>query len=72
YCGSLGTKGGPKTNSNGQVLNVSGNVIEGLYAAGNTMASVCGPAYWGGGATIGPAMTFGYITGRHAAQANSK
>jgi 3-oxosteroid 1-dehydrogenase len=68
YCGSLGTKGGPKTNSNGQVLDVFDNVIEGLYAAGNVMASVCGPAYWGGGATIGPAMTFGYICGRYAAK----
>jgi len=68
YCGTLGTKGGPRTNSNAQVMSVSGKVIEGLYAAGNVMASVCGPAYWGGGATVGPGMTFGYIAGRHAAQ----
>ncbi len=68
YCGTIGTKGGPKTNSNGQVLNIFGDIIEGLYAAGNVMASVCGPAYWGGGATIGPALTFGYICGRHAAK----
>jgi predicted oxidoreductase len=67
HCGSLGTKGGPKTNADAQVLSISGGVIKGLYAAGNTMASPCGPAYWGGGATIGPAMTFGYIAGRHAA-----
>ncbi|MCP4574694.1 MAG: FAD-binding protein, partial [Deltaproteobacteria bacterium] len=31
YCGSLGTKGGPKTNSNGQVMDIFNNVIEGLY-----------------------------------------
>jgi 3-oxosteroid 1-dehydrogenase len=68
YCGTLGTKGGPRTNTNGQVMHANGSVIEGLYAAGNVMASVCGPAYWGGGATVGPAMTFGYIAGRHAAQ----
>ncbi len=68
YCGTLGTKGGPKTNTNAQVLNIFGNVIQGLYAAGNVMANVCGPAYWGGGATIGPAMTFGYISGLHAAK----
>jgi len=67
HCGCLGTKGGPRTNTNAQVISVFGEVIEGLYAAGNAMASVCGPAYWGGGATIAPAMTFGYIAGRHAA-----
>ncbi len=68
YPGTLGTKGGPKTDVNARVMSIFGGVIQGLYAAGNVMASVCGPAYWGGGATIGPAMTFGYIAGRHAAQ----
>ncbi len=68
YCGTLGTKGGPKTDVNARVLNINGEVIQGLYAAGNTMASVCGPAYWGGGATIGPAIVFGCIAGRHAAE----
>jgi 3-oxosteroid 1-dehydrogenase len=42
-------------------------VIPGLYAAGNAAACVFGPAYPGGGATLGPAMTFGYLAGRHAA-----
>lgn len=65
--GSLGTNGGPKTNANAEVLHIDGNVIGGLYVVGNTMASVTGPSYWGGGATIGPCMTFGYLAGRHAA-----
>ncbi len=63
-----GTNGGPRTNSNAQVLNVRGDPIPGLYAVGNTQASVCGPSYWGGGATIGQSMIFGYLAGIHAAE----
>ncbi len=65
---SAGTKGGPRTNTRGQVLNVRGQVIPGLYAAGNTMAGVSGPGYYGGGGTIGLAMTWGYLCGINAAQ----
>ena len=63
YQGTLGTKGGPLTDTRGRVLNKNGDVIEGLYAAGNVMASVAGAGYYGGGATIGLAMTWGYICG---------
>jgi predicted oxidoreductase len=67
YCGSIGTKGGPVINTNAQVLHISGKPIPGLYAAGNAAAPVSGPSYWGAGGTIGPAMTFGYLAGRHVA-----
>jgi succinate dehydrogenase/fumarate reductase flavoprotein subunit len=41
--------------------------IAGLYAARTDMASVIGGHYPAGGINLGPAMTFGYIAGRHAA-----
>jgi 3-oxosteroid 1-dehydrogenase len=59
--GDLGTKGGLVTDERARVLRADGSVIEGLYAAGNVSAAVMGHSYAGAGATIGPAMTFGYI-----------
>jgi 3-oxosteroid 1-dehydrogenase len=59
--GDLGTKGGLVTDARARVLRGDGSVIEGLYAAGNVSAAVMGHSYAGAGATIGPAMTFGYI-----------
>jgi succinate dehydrogenase/fumarate reductase flavoprotein subunit len=67
YSGALGTKGGPRTDPNGRVLNHAGAPIPGLYAAGNAMAGVTGMAYGGAGGTLGPGMVFGYRAGRHAA-----
>jgi 3-oxosteroid 1-dehydrogenase len=66
--GDLGTKGGLVYNANGQVLRSDGSVIVGLYATGNTSAAVMGNDYAGAGATIGPAMVFGFIGARHAAE----
>jgi len=65
--GDLGTKGGLLTNECAQVLREDGSSVPGLYAAGNTSASVMGRTYPGPGSTIGPAMVFGMIAGRHAA-----
>jgi 3-oxosteroid 1-dehydrogenase len=59
--GDLGTKGGLETDSAGRALRADGSVIEGLYAAGNTSAPVMGHTYAGPGATIGPALVFGYL-----------
>jgi len=72
YAGTLGTKGGPRTNERAQVLHVRGEVIPGLYAAGNVMAGITGLAYGGAGGTIGPALTFGYIAGSTAARDASR
>lgn len=63
--GDIGTKGGLLTNANAQVLREDGLPIAGLYAIGNTSASVMGTRYPGAGATLGPAMTFGYIAAHH-------
>jgi len=65
--GALGTKGGPQTNVDAQVLDVDGAPIPGLYAAGNVMASPMGMTYGGGGGTLGPGMVFGFRAGRAAA-----
>jgi 3-oxosteroid 1-dehydrogenase len=61
YPGDIGTKGGLATDERGRVLDTAGQVIPGLYAIGNNSASVMGPSYPGAGATLAPAMTFGYL-----------
>lgn len=63
--GDLGTKGGLVINHDGQVLNTEGQVIEGLYAAGNSSASIMGSKYPGAGCTLGPAMTIAFKAGHH-------
>jgi 3-oxosteroid 1-dehydrogenase len=65
--GTIGTKGGPRVDPNANVLDVDGNPIPGLYAAGNAMGSAMGMTYGGPGGTLGPAMVFGFLAGRHAA-----
>lgn len=70
--GDLGTFSGLRCNENAQVLdNNSGRPIAGLYAAGNDAASIMGGNYPGGGITLGPAITFGYIAARHMSGANA-
>ncbi|HLM65206.1 MAG TPA: FAD-dependent oxidoreductase [Acidimicrobiales bacterium] len=59
--GDLGTKGGLVTDERARVLREDGTAIPGLYAIGNTSASVMGRDYAGAGATIGPAIAFGYV-----------
>jgi 3-oxosteroid 1-dehydrogenase len=54
----LGTKGGLVTDTAGRVLREDGTPIAGLYAAGNTAASVFGSVYPGPGAPLGSAMVF--------------
>lgn len=67
--GDLGTFEGLETTVEGQVLAEDGVPIDGLYAVGNDRASIMGGTYPGAGITLGPAMTFGYITGKKLARA---
>ena len=65
--GDLGTSGGLLTDEYARVLRPDGSVVPGLYAVGNTSAAVMGRSYAGAGATIGPAMTFGFVAAKHCA-----
>jgi 3-oxosteroid 1-dehydrogenase len=65
--GDLGTSGGLRTDELARVLRENNSVINGLYAVGNASAAVMGRSYAGAGATIGPAMTFGYVAANHIA-----
>jgi 3-oxosteroid 1-dehydrogenase len=69
--GDLGTKGGVVTDAEGRALREDGSVIPGLYAAGNTSASVMGRTYPGPGSTIGPAAVFGLRAARHMARSRA-
>lgn len=66
--GSFGTFAGLQTDGEARVLDQDGHPIPGLYAAGTDMASVMGGHYPAGGINLGPALTFGFIAGRHAAR----
>ncbi len=58
--GTLDTKGGPRTNPDGQVLDDTGTPVPGLYGVGNCVASASAQAYWAGGATLGPIIAFAH------------
>ena len=67
YVGSVGTKGGPRIDGDGRILHVRDRPIPGLYGAGNVIASPAGPAYYGGGTSIGMGLVWGHLAGSHAA-----
>jgi predicted oxidoreductase len=67
HIGSVGTKGGPRVDGDGRVLHVHDRPVPGLYGAGNVIASPAGPAYYGGGTSIGMALVWGTLAGDHAA-----
>jgi 3-oxosteroid 1-dehydrogenase len=64
----IGTCGGLVTNEHAQVLDEKDQPIPGLYAAGNTTATVMGRHYLGPGASISDSMVFGYLAALHATE----
>ena len=60
------TMGGVKINSNAQVINTEGNVIEGLFAAGEVTGGVHGNNRLGGNA-VADFTIYGRIAGQNAA-----
>ena len=65
--GGFGTNGGIATDGRARALDAENNPIGGLYAVGNTSAHPMGGGYAGAGATLGPAMTMGYLAGKDLA-----
>jgi 3-oxo-5alpha-steroid 4-dehydrogenase len=61
------TTGGLRINSRAQVLDASGQPIEGLFAAGRTAFAVTARNYPASGTAIGECLIFGRIAGKEAA-----
>lgn len=63
----LGTCGGITADGRGRALTPSGEIIDGLYAIGNTAGNAYGATYPGAGATIGQGITLGHVAALEAA-----
>ncbi|MDA9410716.1 FAD-dependent oxidoreductase [Bradyrhizobium sp. CCBAU 45384] len=68
YPADLGTAIGMKVDAQARVLREDGTPIAGLYACGNDMGSITNGNCPAPGIMLGPALTFGYIAGRHLAE----
>lgn len=65
--GDFSTLAGLRTDGHARVLDVRGQPIPGLYAAGNDLSTMGGGHSPAGGFTLGPALTFGFVAGQHLA-----
>lgn len=70
--GDIGSAMGLVGDEHARLLRRDGSAIEGFYACGNDLQSIMGGVYPGPGITIGPAIVFGAIAGRHAAERAGK
>ncbi len=64
------TGAGVRIDADTRVLDEAERPIAGLYAAGETVGSLHGDRYIGGGGSFGPAIMFGRLAGEHAALAS--
>jgi 3-oxosteroid 1-dehydrogenase len=72
YPGNVSTWGGVVTDAHARVLRADGTVIPGLYATGNTAATVMAHRTPGPGTSVGPAVTWGYVAAKHAVSADAQ
>lgn len=70
YPGDVGTAGGVVADEYARVTRPGGEPIAGLYAIGNSTASVFGRCYPAAGASIAASLAFGYVSAHHALQSN--
>jgi len=68
HAADAASSAGLATDADGRVLDDNGLPVGGLYACGNDAASVMRGTYPGPGATLGPAVVFGYRIARHASR----
>ena len=61
----MGNLGGLVTNADAQVIDVRGNVIEGLYATSNCAAMLSHGFGYESGSAVGRSLIFGYLAARH-------
>jgi succinate dehydrogenase/fumarate reductase flavoprotein subunit len=71
YPGDFSTLAGLRTDPHARVLNPVGRPIPGLYAVGNDASTMFAGNSPAGGCTLGPAMTFGFIAGKHMAESRA-
>ena len=69
--GSFGTFGGLRADAKARLLDSLGSPVPGVHVVGVDQKNLFGGHYPAGGVNIGPAMTFGYITGRELAGAGT-
>jgi succinate dehydrogenase/fumarate reductase flavoprotein subunit len=68
--GDLGTFAGLAADERAQVLRGDGSAVPGLFAVGNDALTIMGGNYPGGGITLGPAMTFGFLVAEYLAKSS--
>ncbi|SJM63832.1 FAD-dependent oxidoreductase [Gulosibacter sp. 10] len=71
YSGSIGSKGGPVTDTHGRILR-GGRPLDGVYAVGNASAFWTGDGYPGPGATLAVGMVMGLRAGDAIAAASTR